>query len=200
MPLEVFTALIVFLFPLAYSPGPGNMFFAINGARFGLWRTLPSNAGYHAATWIVTMAIGSGFAWIGAHTPTLLTVTKYVGGLYVLFLAWSLARAGTASATGEAKAATVLDGAALLVFNPKAYLIIALMFSQFAGDGGEGTFALVVLIATVFTLNNFLAFVVWTVAGQQLFRLIGNESVARRQNLIFAAMLAAVAIWIMSTA
>lgn len=200
MPLEMFTALIVFLFPLAYSPGPGNMFFAINGARFGLWRTLPSNAGYHGATWIVTLAIGGGFAWIGAHTPTLLMVIKYVGAFYVLYLAWSLAGAGTASATGEAKAATVFDGAALLVFNPKAYLIIALMFSQFAGKGGEGTFAFVVLIATIFTLNNFIAFVVWTVAGQQLFRLIANESVARRQNLIFAAMLAAVAIWIVSTA
>ena len=29
-------ALVVFLFPLAFSPGPGNMFFAANGARFGL--------------------------------------------------------------------------------------------------------------------------------------------------------------------
>lgn len=200
MPLEVFTALILFLFPLAYSPGPGNMFFAINGARFGLWRTLPSNAGYHGATWIVTMVIGSGFAWIGAHTPALLSAIKYAGGLYVLYLAWSLARAGTASACGQAKAATILDGAALLVFNPKAYLIIALMFSQFAGDGGQDTFALVMAIATVFTVNNFFAFIVWTVAGQQLFRLIGNEIIARRQNLIFASMLAAVAIWIMSTA
>lgn len=197
MPLDVFTALILFLFPLAYSPGPGNMYFAINGARFGLWRTLPSNAGYHGATWIVTMAIGSGFAWIGTHTPTLLSVMKYAGGIYVLYLAWSLANAGAASASGEAKAATILDGAALLVFNPKAYLIIALMFSQFAGDG---TFGLVALIATVFTLNNFVAFIIWTVAGEQMFRLIGNETVARRPNLIFAAMLAAVAMWIMSSA
>lgn len=199
MPLEMFTALIVFLFPLAYSPGPGNMFFAINGARFGFLRTLPSNAGYHGATWIVTMAVGSGFAWIGVQTPTLLVVIKFLGAFYVLYLAGSLAAVGTASSTGEAQAATFLDGAALLVFNPKAYLIIALMFSQFAGNGDDGTFARMVLISTVFTLNNFVAFVVWTVAGQQLFRLIANETVARRQNMIFAAMLASVAIWIVST-
>ncbi len=28
-------ALVLFLAPLAYSPGPGNLFFAATGARFG---------------------------------------------------------------------------------------------------------------------------------------------------------------------
>ena len=48
------------LLPLAYSPGPGNMFFAANGARFGFAATVPSNIGYHIATWLVTVAIGLG--------------------------------------------------------------------------------------------------------------------------------------------
>ena len=38
---EITIALIIFLFPLAYSPGPGNMFFATNGARFGFATTVP---------------------------------------------------------------------------------------------------------------------------------------------------------------
>ncbi len=37
---EIFAELIVFLFPLTYSLGPGNMFFAANGARFGWRKTL----------------------------------------------------------------------------------------------------------------------------------------------------------------
>lgn len=41
-------ALVVFPFALAYSPGPGNMFFAANGARFGLQATLPANFGYQS--------------------------------------------------------------------------------------------------------------------------------------------------------
>ena len=43
-------ALLAFLFPLAYSPGPGNMFFAAIGARFGLRSTLAATAGYHITT------------------------------------------------------------------------------------------------------------------------------------------------------
>ena len=54
--------LLIFLFPLAYSPGPGNLFFAANGARFGFWATVPANIGYHIATWFVTLAVGGGDA------------------------------------------------------------------------------------------------------------------------------------------
>ena len=54
-------ALILFLFPLAYSPGPGNMFFAVNGARFGFLSTVPANIGYYIAIWVVAVAIGLGF-------------------------------------------------------------------------------------------------------------------------------------------
>ena len=59
--IEITIALIIFLFPLAYSPGPGNMFFAANGARFGFAATVPSNIGYHIATWLVTVVIGLGY-------------------------------------------------------------------------------------------------------------------------------------------
>ena len=59
--IEIF-ALLIFLFPLAFSPGPGNMFFAANVARFGFVNTISANLGYHLATIIVTFLIGFGFS------------------------------------------------------------------------------------------------------------------------------------------
>ena len=59
--IEIF-ALLIFLFPLAFSPGTGNMFFAANGARFGFVNTLSATFGYHLATIIVTFLIGFGFS------------------------------------------------------------------------------------------------------------------------------------------
>ena len=55
MTLIEIVALIIFLFPLAFSPGPGNMFFAANGARFGFAKTLSANFGYHLATIIICL-------------------------------------------------------------------------------------------------------------------------------------------------
>ncbi|SHI45303.1 Threonine/homoserine/homoserine lactone efflux protein [Palleronia salina] len=190
-------ALILFLAPLAYSPGPGNLFFAANGARFGLRATLPANAGYHLATWIVTAAIGMGFLAATARHPQIFAALKTAGAAYVLWLAWRLARAGRHDSDRAARPAGFVDGAVLLLLNPKAYVIIALMFTQFLGTDATGTLAPVLLIATVFTLNNLLAFLAWTWAGDALAARFADEQDAARLNTGFAVLLAGVALWML---
>ena len=87
---EITIALIIFLFPLAYSPGPGNMFFAANGARFGFVATVPLNIGYHIATWLVTVVIGLGMITALNDYPNAFLALKISGAAYVLWLAWKL--------------------------------------------------------------------------------------------------------------
>ena len=195
--LQTTLALIIFLFPLAYSPGPGNLFFAANGARFGFRETIPANAGYHVATWIVTAAIGFGFLAAIERFPYLFTALKVAGSLYVLWIAWIMLKAGTLKGAEEAKPATFLDGVVLLLLNPKAYVIIALMFTQFLGLSNTSMVASVLLITTIFTLNNLLAFSIWTLAGDSIAGFFRSRDSARRLNLIFGTTLAAVAIWML---
>ena len=131
MSFETFVAMIVFLFPLAYSPGPGNMFFAINGARFGYVNTLMASFGYHLATWIFTYVIGlifiSGLSTLSGYVLYL----KYIGSGYIAYLSLKLFRAGAIGTIAEAKPANFIDGFLLLSLNPKAYIIIFLLFTQF---------------------------------------------------------------------
>ena len=191
--------LILFLFPLAYSPGPGNMFFAANGARFGFKATIPAIVGYHLATWIVTAAIGFGFLATIEKFPQLFTLLKVAGSLYVLWIAWKLLKAGTLQGAESAKPATFMDGIVLLLLNPKAYLIIALMFTQFLAPTNTNMLTAVLLITTVFTLNNLLAFSIWALLGDTIGSFFRSEDTARHLNLIFGAILAAVAIWMLLT-
>ncbi|MDF2231482.1 LysE family translocator [Albimonas sp. CAU 1670] len=189
-------ALLAFLFPLAYSPGPGNMFFAANGARFGMRATLRANLGYHVATWIVATAIGFGAMAAFTTHPGAFQALKLVGSLYVLWLAWTLFRSGGQDAAAEAAPAGFGAGVLLLLFNPKAYVIMALMFTQFAAQAqGADAWRLVLVIATVFTLNNLVAFLAWTAAGDRLARRFREDRSARRINRSFGAVLAAVAVW-----
>ena len=187
-------ALLMFLFPLAYSPGPGNMIFAANGARFGVAATVPATLGYHAATWCVTLAIGLGLGGVIAAAPGMAWAVQLAGAAYVLWLAVRMARAGAATDAAQARVLGAGGGALLLVLNPKAYVIIALMFSQFLARPDP---VLVAWIATVFTLNNLVAFTVWTLAGDALARQFRHPAAARRLNRGFAAMLAAVALWML---
>lgn len=195
--LQTTLALIVFLLPLAYSPGPGNMFFAANGARFGFRATLPANAGYHVATWIVTLAIGSGFLAAFERVPKIFAVLKVAGAFYVLWLAWKMFRAGALQGAEDARPANFIDGVVLLLLNPKAYVIISLMFTQFLPISQDTMFTAILLITTVFTVNNFLAFVLWTLVGDMIAGVFRSPDSARKINMIFGTALALVAIWML---
>jgi len=171
------------------------MFFAANGARFGVAATLPANLGYHIATWIVTAAIGFGALAAVAANPRVFFTLKIAGSLYVLWLAWRLFRSGAHEGAPQAQPAGFGTGVVLLLFNPKAYLIIALMFTQFAASDAAAPWHLVLIITTVFTLNNLVAFLVWTLAGNWLAGQFRDQHSATRINRVFGAVLGAVAVW-----
>lgn len=196
--MVVFVAtLLVFLFPLAFSPGPGNMFFATMGARFGFAATLRANTGYHLATFGVTLLIGLGLISVLEPGSRVFTALKTAGGIYVLWLAFTLARAGRQNEQTVADETGFATGAMLLVLNPKAYVIILLMFTQFADAGPADLTARVVLITLLFTLNNLLAFSLWALAGDALGRLFRSETAAWWLNLAFAGVLAGVGLWML---
>ena len=196
--IELSIALIVFLFPLAYSPGPGNLFFAVNGAKFGLMATLPSNAGYHAATWVVTVVLGFGFGAIVKQYPFAFKYIGIAGSVYVLYLAWLFFNAGVVGDTAGAPKIGFWDGAILLLFNPKAYVIIVAMFTQFLGTSSD--VYLVLLISTLFTVNNLLAFIIWTYFGDRLIHQFNNEKYASYINKLFGIVLAVIAVWMLMRA
>lgn len=193
--ISTIAALVAFLFPLAFSPGPGNMFFAANGARFGLRATLPANLGYHIATWLVTAATGFGTLAAFTANPGALLALKLGGSLYVLWLAWGLFQSGANEDAAQAQPAGFGTGVLLLLFNPKAYIIIALMFTQFVVSETATPWHLVLVITTVFTLNNLVAFLAWTLAGDWLAQQFLDKQNARRINRLFGIVLAGVAIW-----
>ncbi|MCG7623937.1 LysE family translocator [Epibacterium sp. Ofav1-8] len=195
-------ALLMFLLPLAYSPGPGNLYFAAAGAQFGARATVAASVGYHLATWGVTLAIGLGSLATLAQHPAIFAAVKLLGGGYILWIAWRFARSSRLRHRHTATDVRFVDGVVLLLFNPKAYVIIALMFSQFLDPArlpavGPGHIGQVLLITTVFTLNNLLAFTIWTLAGDRLARVFSSPAQARCLNTGFAVTLAGVGLWML---
>ena len=82
--------LLLFLFPLAFSPSPGNIFFSAHGAAFGLRRSLRALLGYHLATWGISVMIGLGLRAILLRHPALTQWVQHLDGAYVLWLVDSL--------------------------------------------------------------------------------------------------------------
>jgi len=182
--------LLLFLFPLAYSPGPGNLFFAAHGAQFGWRKSLPALAGYHAATLVAALAVGGGLLLLTG--PDVARLLLWCGTGYMLWLAVRLWRTSALPRHTDAAHAGVWDGVALLALNPKAWAIMAALFAQFP----SADWWTVAWVALVFTLNNAVAFLLWTGLGQSLLARIQRPDPLRRMNRGLALLLAAVAIMV----
>jgi len=198
--IELFVALLVFLFPLAYSPGPGNAFFAAIGASKGVKGALPALAGYHVATLIVTALIGIGMGVTILTNPIVATTLAAAGSIYILWLAWGFirsarARAASPEAPPEERRIGFWSGAIVLLLNPKAYYIIAVMFTQFLRPPLNDDVFTVLAITVIFTINNLVAFTVWALGGSALTALFRGERSKQVIDYVFAATLIAVAIW-----
>lgn len=199
MTADTLVALLVFLLPLAYSPGPGNAFFAAIGASRGMRAAVPALAGYHLATFVVTALIGLGLGVAVLKRPLVAGFLAVAGSAYVLWLAWSFVRSAVRKrdAVREPEAVPSIgfwSGVIVLLLNPKAYYIIAAMFTQFLRPSQEGVIAVLVITA-VFTLNNLLAFVVWTAGGRALLLLFLGDRAGRVIDALFALLLIGVAVW-----
>lgn len=189
-------ALLVFLFPLAFSPGPGNMFFAANGAKFGFVDTLSANFGYHLATILITFFIGLGFSLFFSFIKNQYQYIQILGSLYVIYLAYKFYKAGTYNENAKNLNCTFMDGVVLLLFNPKAYVIISLMFTMFL-DNGQNIFK-IILISLIFTVNNCVSFTLWTLFGDLIGAKFRNKKYSKILNNMFSLMLFLVGIWMLT--
>ncbi|RLV57395.1 LysE family translocator [Aeromicrobium phragmitis] len=201
MSLETVIALLVFLFPLAYSPGPGNAFFAALAAAAGMRAAVPALVGYHAATLGVTALIGMGVGTTIVHRPAASNLLFAMGSAYVLWLAVTFVRhpltvtSGNNGPLPRERRAGFWTGAVVLLLNPKAYSIIAAMFAQFLATPGSADRSAVIAIAVIFTLNNLVAFLVWASGGRALSTVLGASRYQRVLSYVFAAALVGVAAW-----
>ena len=189
-------ALLVFLFPLAFSPGPGNMFFAANGAKFGFVDTLSANFGYHLATILITFFIGLGFSLFFSFIKNQYQYIQILGSLYVIYLAYKFYKAGTYNENAKNLNCTFMDGVVLLLFNPKAYVIISLMFTMFL-DNNQNIFK-IILISLIFTVNNCVSFTLWTLFGDLIGAKFRNKKYSKILNNMFSLMLFLVGIWMLT--
>lgn len=192
-------ALLAMSFPLSYSPGPGNSYFAAVGARHGVTGTLPANIGYHLTAFAIMLGIGLVYDGIATLSPTILGALRIGGSAYVLYLAWVIATAEPSKAETTQSSARFIDGALLMLLNPKAYLIIGVIFTQFLrpDDGDHRWRAL--WITSVFIAQNFLAFHVWAYAGSALAARFRHPQHARILNQSLGIVLAVVAVWMLLT-
>ncbi|MBU2629512.1 MAG: LysE family translocator [Proteobacteria bacterium] len=152
-------------------------------------------------TYIVfTLLIGFGIGELFDAYPWLYLALKYAGSFYLLYLSYKIWMLNPKPGPDVSKPMGFKDGVILTMFNPKAHLLMILMFSQFMqpdGRPGSQMVAQIFLLTFALALVNIPNHLVWSYMGDVIARRIKSNQSDRKSNMIFSVMLISVAIYIL---
>jgi threonine/homoserine/homoserine lactone efflux protein len=180
-----------FALSMSASPGPNNVMVTASGANFGFRETLPHMFGVAFGFPAMLVCVGIGFGAVLAIHPEIQTVLQFIGGAYLLVLAWRIARAGeVVVGTPTARPMRFLEAAAFQWLNPKAWLIAVGALGTYA-PADEPLASNLLIMGMIFVAACFPSLGVWTLIGTGFGRLLSTRRAMRAFNICMALLLVA---------
>ncbi|WHR52078.1 LysE family translocator [Vibrio furnissii] len=191
MMVSLLSAMALFAFVGAVSPGPVNVMATYAGAQFG-WRkasihVLGASVAYVLVVFICGVALGE----MSQGIPLLVPIMRWVGSLYLLYLAVRILLAkdlGLNSNPQMAMKALFVQGSLIQLLNPKAWIFASsgvslYVLNQVNTHSALGWFCSLSLVIC------FIGVGVWAVLGQSVAQWLNSPRRQRWFQLILAAML-----------
>lgn len=189
--VSLLSAMALFAFVGAVSPGPVNVMATYAGAQFG-WRkasihVLGASVAYVLVVFICGVALGE----MSQGIPLLVPVMRWMGSLYLLYLAVRILLAkdlGLNSNSQMAMKALFVQGSLIQLLNPKAWIFASsgvslYVLNQVNTHSALGWFCSLSLVIC------FIGVGVWAVLGQSVAQWLNSPLRQRWFQLILAAML-----------
>ncbi len=193
--MEIFSitlliSIFVFSFATSITPGPNNIMLLSSGLTFGYKKTIPHLLGVVIGFPLMALLVGLGLGKIFESYPTILTMLKIVGTVYLLWLAWKIANS-TPSFSENTNNSTPLMFMPIVLFqwvNPKNWIKIITAMSVYV-DSAENALSQILVITIVFLSTVIVSANTWTLGGVALKRFIKNKKAIRVFNISMAVLL-----------
>ncbi len=188
---ELWIAASLFATVSLITPGPNNTMVLTSGVNFGLQRTLPHLLGICLGFGLMQVLVGLGLHGLLGQYPIALELLRYVGGAYMLWLAWKLARSRTApgEALHRARPLGFWGAAAFQWVNPKAWVMCMTAMSAYLPV--DATAVQVLLLGSLFTLLGIPCVGSWAAFGSGMRQFLQDPLKLRIFNNAMALLLVA---------
>ncbi|MDD0974201.1 LysE family translocator [Pseudomonas fontis] len=188
-------SMAAFALAASISPGPVNIVALGAGARHGLRPALRHVTGATLGFCLLLVLVGLGLHEVLRYWPGLTQALHWAGVLFLLYMAWKLARDNGQLGDGRpTRVPSLLDGAVMQWLNPKAWLACVAGIGAFVGQG-ENTvlwqFTLIYLVICYLSLG------CWAWAGSAIRRYLDNPRRIRLFNRSLALLLIASAVYLL---
>ena len=195
MTLELAIAWFLTFFPITISPGPCNVLLSSTSAQFGIRKAMTVLWGIFAVFVVQILVVAVGVGELLLRYPPLFTAFKWLGALYLFYLAYKFFRSTGMTASSETKLG-FREGAIVQFFNFKALTVPLIMYTQFL-DPATATRPLMIGLTLALLALIIVSLLAWVLGGSLLQRFFQSEFGVKWQGKIFGVMLGLVGLWIL---
>ncbi len=175
------------------------------GMAIGLKRTLWMMVGELVGVGLVVVLSMIGVATILLNNPSLFTVLKWAGGLYLLYIGVEMWRSrgrlaiqddNSVDQNSSAKS-LVIQGFVTAIANPKGWAFFIALLPPFLDQSLPLAPQLSVLLVLILIIE-FICLILYAIGGQSLSHLLRKRSNVQLMNRIAGTLMMGVAVWLVA--
>ena len=170
MSQETLIAFSLFALVASITPGPNNLMLLASGVNFGFRLSVPHMLGICFGFLLMIFAVGFGLAEVFTQAPWVYGLLKWLGAIYMLYLAWCIATSGSVVGPNPnrsvAKPISFWSAAAFQWVNPKAWVMTMGAFSMYVPASSRAS--VIATVAVLFVVIGLPSMGVWALFGSGL--------------------------------
>ncbi len=184
---EIFS-IALFWFVTAYTPGPNNVVASYSGFNFGITKTLPHIFGVTLGFTSLVIFLSIGLINFFKLFPIVQAVIKYLGTLFLLYLAYKIAFSSASSEIKKENPVKFIETFLFQYLNPKGVSVAIIVVSNYVELGSNyiNYATQVVVLAFLFSSTSIT---LWTFIGKFLRKFATNEKFIKYFNYAMSVLL-----------
>ena len=184
---EIFS-IALFWFVTAYTPGPNNVVASYSGFNFGIAKTIPHILGVTLGFTSLVLFLTIGLINIFKLFPIIQLIIKYLGTLFLLYLAYKFSFSSGSSVIKKENPVKFIETFLFQYLNPKGVSVAIIVVSTYVELGANyiNYATQVVLLAFLFSSTSIT---LWTFIGKFLRKFATNEKFIKYFNYVMSVLL-----------
>ena len=181
-------SIALFWFVTAYTPGPNNVVASYSGFNFGITKTIPHILGVTLGFTSLVLFLSIGLINIFILFPIIQVVMRYLGTLFLIYLAYKIAFSETTNETKKENPVKFIETFLFQYLNPKGVTVAIIVVSTYIelGENYINYATQIVILAFLFSITSIT---LWTFVGKFLRKFATNDNFIKYFNYAMSGLL-----------
>jgi len=181
-------SIALFFFVTAYTPGPNNVVASYSGFNFGIIKTIPHILGVIMGFTSLVFFLTIGLINIFKLFPIIQEIIKYLGTLFLIYLAYKIASSTASQETKKDNPVKFIETFLFQYLNPKGVMVAIIVVSTYVelGENYTNHATQVVSLALLFSSTSIT---LWTFIGKFLRKFATNDKFIKHFNYAMSVLL-----------